>query len=163
MKSRSAGITPTNSVPDLAERASDTLGNIALVQSFSRLEAEVAERDALAGGGEQRPVLGVAKRAKALGIPQYRHIAHGVEKDKIVGAVKAPAQIAEDLHQIGTLVLASLLPCRGAAAVGVDHLTNVAIAMLFFLHGAKLSREAVIADGDGSLSCDLNCKAAGPK
>ena len=28
---------------DLAERASDTLGNIALVQSFSRLEAEVAE------------------------------------------------------------------------------------------------------------------------
>jgi len=28
---------------DLAERASDTLGNIALVQSFARLEAEVAE------------------------------------------------------------------------------------------------------------------------
>src|SRR4029077_3959066 len=28
---------------DLAERASDTLGNIALVQSFSRLETEVAE------------------------------------------------------------------------------------------------------------------------
>ena len=28
---------------DLAERASDTLGNIALVQSFSRLEAEVTE------------------------------------------------------------------------------------------------------------------------
>ena len=28
---------------DLAERASDTLGNIALVQSFSRLEAEVIE------------------------------------------------------------------------------------------------------------------------
>src|SRR4249919_668718 len=28
---------------DLAERASDTLGNIALVQSFSRLDAEVAE------------------------------------------------------------------------------------------------------------------------
>src|SRR6201993_2871274 len=46
---------------------------------------------------------------------------------------------------IGTLVLASLLPCRGAAAVVVDHLTNVAIALLFFLHGAKLSRQAVIA------------------
>src|SRR5246127_3498032 len=49
------------------------------------------------------------------------------------------------LALIGTLVLASLLPCRGAAAVIVDHLTNVAIALLFFLHGAKLSREAVIS------------------
>src|ERR1700748_970926 len=45
----------------------------------------------------------------------------------------------------GTLVLASLLPCRGTAALVVDHLTDVAIALLFFLHGAKLSREAVIA------------------
>jgi sodium/bile acid cotransporter 7 len=49
------------------------------------------------------------------------------------------------LALIGTLVLASLLPCRGAAAAAVDHLTNVAIALLFFLHGAKLSRQAVIA------------------
>jgi sodium/bile acid cotransporter 7 len=49
------------------------------------------------------------------------------------------------LALIGTLVLASLLPCRGAAAVAVDHLTIIAIALLFFLHGAKLSRQAVIA------------------
>ena len=49
------------------------------------------------------------------------------------------------LALIGTLTMASLLPCRGTAAVIVDHLTNVAIALLFFLHGAKLSREAVIA------------------
>jgi solute carrier family 10 (sodium/bile acid cotransporter), member 7 len=49
------------------------------------------------------------------------------------------------LALIGTLVLASLLPCRGAALEVVDHLTNVAIAALFFLHGAKLSRQAVIA------------------
>jgi sodium/bile acid cotransporter 7 len=49
------------------------------------------------------------------------------------------------LALIGTIVLASLLPCRGAAAEIVDHLTNVAIAVLFFLHGAKLSRQAVIA------------------
>jgi sodium/bile acid cotransporter 7 len=49
------------------------------------------------------------------------------------------------LMLIGTLVLASLLPCRGAALQAVDHLTNVAIAALFFLHGAKLSRQAVIA------------------
>ena len=49
------------------------------------------------------------------------------------------------LALIGTLVLASLLPCRGAALEAVDHLTIVAIAALFFLHGAKLSRQAVIA------------------
>jgi solute carrier family 10 (sodium/bile acid cotransporter), member 7 len=49
------------------------------------------------------------------------------------------------LALVGTLVLASLLPCRGVALVAVDHLTDVAIALLFFLHGAKLSRQAVIA------------------
>lgn len=49
------------------------------------------------------------------------------------------------LALLGTLTFASLLPCHGAAAVVVDHLTNVAIALLFFLHGAKLSRQAVIA------------------
>jgi sodium/bile acid cotransporter 7 len=49
------------------------------------------------------------------------------------------------LSLIETLVVASLLACRGAAAGIVDDLTNVAIALLFFLHGAKLSREAVIA------------------
>jgi solute carrier family 10 (sodium/bile acid cotransporter), member 7 len=49
------------------------------------------------------------------------------------------------LALIGTLVLASLLPSRGAALEVVDHLINVAIAVLFFLHGAKLSRQAVIA------------------
>jgi solute carrier family 10 (sodium/bile acid cotransporter), member 7 len=36
------------------------------------------------------------------------------------------------------------MPRRGDA-VTVDHLTNLAIALLFFLHGAKLSRKAVIA------------------
>src|SRR3979490_1251867 len=49
------------------------------------------------------------------------------------------------LALIGTLVLASLLPCRGAALEAVDHLTNGAIAALFFLHGAQVSRQAVIA------------------
>ena len=43
------------------------------------------------------------------------------------------------------VVLASLLPARGQAAVGFDWLTKIVIAVLFFLHGAKLSREAVIA------------------
>jgi sodium/bile acid cotransporter 7 len=44
-----------------------------------------------------------------------------------------------------TVLLASVLPCRGAAAQLFGVLTDAAIALLFFLHGAKLSREAVIA------------------
>lgn len=46
---------------------------------------------------------------------------------------------------VATVITASVLPCRGHAAVAFDWLTNLAIALLFFLHGAKLSREAVIA------------------
>jgi sodium/bile acid cotransporter 7 len=49
------------------------------------------------------------------------------------------------LALIGTVVLASLLPCRGETAVAINWLTNVAVGLLFFLHGAKLSREAVVA------------------
>jgi solute carrier family 10 (sodium/bile acid cotransporter), member 7 len=49
------------------------------------------------------------------------------------------------LALIATVILASLLPCRGDAARGFAVATNLAIALLFFLHGAKLSREAVIA------------------
>ena len=48
------------------------------------------------------------------------------------------------LALVGTVVLASLLPCRGETAVAVNWLTNIAVGLLFFLHGAKLSREAVI-------------------
>ena len=44
-----------------------------------------------------------------------------------------------------TVLLASFLPCRGVAAQVFNGLTDIAIALLFFLHGAKLSREAVIA------------------
>jgi sodium/bile acid cotransporter 7 len=40
--------------------------------------------------------------------------------------------------------LASLLPARGPAAPVFDVATSIAIGMVFFLHGAKLSREAVI-------------------
>ncbi|MES2489444.1 MAG: bile acid:sodium symporter family protein [Pseudomonadota bacterium] len=43
------------------------------------------------------------------------------------------------------IALASVLPCRGETAQVFDHVTNVGVALLFFLHGAKLSREAVIA------------------
>jgi Predicted Na+-dependent transporter len=49
------------------------------------------------------------------------------------------------LSLIATVLLASFLPCRGAAAQAFEVLTDIAIALLFFLHGAKLSREAVVA------------------
>ena len=44
-----------------------------------------------------------------------------------------------------TVTLASLLPVTGTAAAIMDDVTDVAIAALFFLHGARLSREAIIA------------------
>jgi len=43
------------------------------------------------------------------------------------------------------LVTASLFPCSGTSALVFNQVTNLAICLLFFLHGAKLSREAVIA------------------
>jgi sodium/bile acid cotransporter 7 len=46
---------------------------------------------------------------------------------------------------VGTVILASLLPVHGEAAVGFNWLTNIAVGLLFFLHGAKLSREAIVA------------------
>ncbi len=44
-----------------------------------------------------------------------------------------------------TVLLASVLPCHGATAQLFNVLTDAAIALLFFLHGAKLSRAAVLA------------------
>ncbi|HEY0332811.1 MAG TPA: bile acid:sodium symporter family protein [Stenotrophomonas sp.] len=49
------------------------------------------------------------------------------------------------LALLGTITLASLLPLRGGAAAVMDVATDLAIAALFFLHGARLSREAVRA------------------
>ena len=46
---------------------------------------------------------------------------------------------------ISMVVLASLAPARGAAAPAFGFATKIAIGAVFFLHGAKLSREAVIA------------------
>ena len=49
------------------------------------------------------------------------------------------------LSLIATVLLATLLPCRGAAAGIFEVVTDLAIGLLFFLHGAKLPREAVVA------------------
>lgn len=44
-----------------------------------------------------------------------------------------------------TVGLATLLPIRGEAAEGMHWLADAAIALLFFLHGARLPREEVVA------------------
>lgn len=44
-----------------------------------------------------------------------------------------------------TVGLATFLPIGGRYAAWFDHATTIAIALLFFFHGARLSREAVIA------------------
>ena len=49
------------------------------------------------------------------------------------------------LALLATVTLATVLPARGAAASAVTWLATAAIVMLFFLHGAKLPREAVLA------------------
>ena len=46
---------------------------------------------------------------------------------------------------MGMVLLATIMPVRGAGAIQFALLTKFAIALLFFLHGAKLSREAVVA------------------
>jgi sodium/bile acid cotransporter 7 len=49
------------------------------------------------------------------------------------------------LTLVAVVVAASLLPAHGAGAVFFKWLTTAAIALLFFMHGAKLSRDAIIA------------------
>ena len=48
------------------------------------------------------------------------------------------------LMLLAVVVVASVLPCSGSVAMGFNVITNLAIGLLFFMHGAKLSREAVI-------------------
>jgi solute carrier family 10 (sodium/bile acid cotransporter), member 7 len=43
---------------------------------------------------------------------------------------------------LSTVALTFLLPARGEAAVAAGSLTNVAVALLFFMHGTQLSPEA---------------------
>lgn len=45
---------------------------------------------------------------------------------------------------IGVVLLATFVPAHGAGAVFFKWLTNAAIALLFFFHGAKLSRQAIL-------------------
>ena len=45
---------------------------------------------------------------------------------------------------MGVVAVASLLPVRGTAALWTDRLADLAIILLFFIHGAKLSRAAIV-------------------
>lgn len=49
------------------------------------------------------------------------------------------------LALIASVALASLLPCEGRAAAVFDGISIAGIALLFFLHGARLSRAAIVA------------------
>lgn len=49
------------------------------------------------------------------------------------------------LSLVAVVTVATLLPARGQAAVALGWITNLGIGLLFFLHGAKLSREAILA------------------
>ncbi|MBD2793345.1 bile acid:sodium symporter [Xenorhabdus sp. 42] len=46
---------------------------------------------------------------------------------------------------ISVVVVASFFPCEGEAKKWFQYLTTAAIALLFFMHGAKLSRNAILA------------------
>jgi solute carrier family 10 (sodium/bile acid cotransporter), member 7 len=48
------------------------------------------------------------------------------------------------LALLGTVLLASVVPVRGEAAAVADVVTTAGIVTLFFLHGAKLSRQAIL-------------------
>lgn len=49
------------------------------------------------------------------------------------------------LALLGTVTLASVLPASGVVAQALEGITVAAVALLFFLHGAKLSRDAIVA------------------
>ena len=49
------------------------------------------------------------------------------------------------LYLICTVIIASIVPAHGQGVVVFGWITNVAVGLLFFLHGARLSREAIIA------------------
>jgi sodium/bile acid cotransporter 7 len=61
--------------------------------------------------------------------------------------MKRPAFLPDDftLMLVAVVALATLVPAQGAVAHFFDGFTTFAIGLLFFLHGAKLSRDAIRA------------------
>jgi sodium/bile acid cotransporter 7 len=76
--------------------------------------------------------------------------------------LRSISRFIPDLFIVGLItavILATILPCRGEGAVVFGIVTNLAIALLFFLHGAKLSREAIL-DGIGNWRLHLTVLAS---
>lgn len=63
------------------------------------------------------------------------------EKSNLLAFLKLDAFL---LMLLAVVALASILPARGEVAVAASRVSDVAIAVLFFLHGAKLSRQAIV-------------------
>jgi len=63
----------------------------------------------------------------------------------MIGRLSLPGLDPFLIFLVGTVTLATLLPCRGEGATIFGWITDGAIALLFFLHGAKLSRQALLA------------------
>ena len=59
--------------------------------------------------------------------------------------LKLPSIDRFTLLLMATVVAASLIPARGAALLVFDYAADAAIVLLFFLHGARLSRDAIWA------------------
>lgn len=62
--------------------------------------------------------------------------------------MRSKLQLLFDTFTVALIIVviaASIVPAHGMGAVFFERLTAAAIALLFFLHGAKLSREAIIA------------------
>ena len=54
---------------------------------------------------------------------------------------------------IAVVAAASLVPVHGAGALWIDRLADFAIVLLFFIHGAKLSRAAMLLRRCAALRC----------
>lgn len=49
------------------------------------------------------------------------------------------------LALLTTVALAAFFPCEGSVAHALDRITGMAVGLLFFLHGARLPREALLS------------------
>ncbi|MDB5395511.1 MAG: Sodium - Bile acid symporter [Rhodospirillales bacterium] len=90
------------------------------------------------------------------------HTEHRGVEDRPSGRPRLKPRLPIDPFIVGLItavILATILPCRGEGAVVFGAVTNLAIALLFFLHGAKLSREAIL-DGIGNWRLHLTVLAS---
>src|ERR1700712_1667441 len=69
---------------------------------------------------------------------------HSIRCERLRRIIPIPSLDPFLLLLIATVTLASLVPARGGATYIFELATQFAIALLFFLHGAKLSRGAIM-------------------